>query len=828
MTDNIISHESIKEFIELYIAGDYGDIRIKAEGLLKPELRNLVNKALEDVKAPDHKHQKGEMWEKCADKWCKSPVEGSLCRYRIDPAFYIDELFNHLKGEYFFEKTMVVFWYIHSAAYERWEDSFDYDSIGCILHLGRQVAEVAHDDYNFSDGQKAIFKAMRDLSIQIHHAAYIENSMICNDPVAFAFHAEKHAFYSEKMINDLTAFFKGMGQGEETYGELMDFVNLFIKYLKPVEEQHKALSVVGDLMKIRREDPSTFIKLWNEKKEYLSSNCLQLEEAGNFESASEIRAHYLCLQAHAAEIGNRPALQLNEIEGKFMFGFYHELESDIISSKNGHSFFQEIGNHFENHKKDFTKCITIVNITEDPPPDILESSLGKENFENLCLVFQDIEVRELGSDSNEQGRSIATLTPKLYHFSLGIGMVSFEFKIPNANVSEFYALKHMASPHSGQYEFFNVTKDESGTTRVESRLNEIASEIISKYFELFPKSRKHTKHKIADDVTTWKEVEQTWFSHFEIYRITDSSGVAFDYKDLKKHFEWPGIISYPRADRSSLDDWIRINVKSLELKNMAEIRAHKGDIFFMSENHSICYLPDDPKFIVYQYGETVRWVFLIRALMLYCMNQSHEVSTTLKKDIRHLNTLLTTNDAEFGKDELKDRADELIEKRTKIQLHRTMVIGILEHANAVRASQYADHGLLLKHAFQETGILEMIRHLQDSIDGLSSIQEGFTIIMDTIVEKNRKKTQERMNLLLLIVALITIIPSYDIIVKIWEEHTFHPRESPEPVPWYVFLLFSIIFLFIVVKISDEILAFSNKVIDYFSTHFKRKKNTRKD
>jgi hypothetical protein len=365
------------------------------------------------------------------------------------------------------------------------------------------------------------------------------------------------------------------------------------------------------------------------------------------------------------------------------------------------------------------------------------------------------------------GPYIATLTPKLYHYALGVGMLSFDLKLDEVSVPEFYAIKHMISRHSGQYEIWSIN-EEGNPQRLFShaRLIDIADLIISGYSKWFLDFYKSENPKIAVyKPEPWIEVEKAWFTHFEIYRIQDEEGNQMDAEELKMHHEYAGIMSYQRADRSSLDDWVNLSVESMHLTNLALIRAHKGDLYILSENHSICYLPDDPKFVVRQYGETSKWVFLIRCLMLYCLTESHRVLAVLKSEMSRLYASEGFQH-EVKLNELKTHLKELKIKRMEIQRHRVLTISILEHAVSIGVSQYADHGLLLKRAFEETGVIQIIDRLQDRTERLATIQEDITNSMVDLKASQEELSAQQLNLLLLILTSVQMVVVVDVIYRI--------------------------------------------------------------
>jgi|GEM_PF-3997489 len=784
--DKASLRSSILELVRLYVAADYGNLRIKAEGLLESELTVEEKKVLHDTSIFYSHKMDDPPCKEPADKWCNTVEEALDCGHMKT---MMDPLFRQIQeDDRFFEKAVILFWYVHGSAYERWEDTFDYGCIACRLHLGRGIAESARNKTN-NPAQKLVLQVLKDLSAQVHHGLYVENAMISNNPEAFSYHAERHAYYSRKMISDMGNLKHEQGKEDDGRECINDFAGCMRDYLQPLQRYMDTLVVVGQVMKARRVDSGDFVKQYEGRIDMLQATCRELEIAGNFESSSELRAHIRCMEAHYNAITGAPPLRLIQVDGRLMFGFYQDYGQSLSASR---GFFEKLKTQFFEKKGRKVGPLVLRNVTEDPPPDILESSIGQENFINICLVFDDIEVREPSTDDHPMGKLIARLTPKLFHFSLGVGMLSFDCSISEMNVSEFYALKHLACPHSGQYELFSVDKGKKVPMK-ESRLSDIPEKIIDEYCKILLDSCKSSDDNDKSHPDTWIEADQSWFTHFEIYGIRDSGGELFTHDRLEKHYEWPGVVCYQRADRASLDDWINLDVPSLSLNNLAQIRAHKGDVFVISENHSLCYLPDDPKFVVLQYGETAKWVFLIRTLLLFCLRQSHDQNEKLKYEVNEMNRDLIKVKSKKNKADLEKQYTSLVNKQTRLQWQRTITIGILEHANALRTSQYADHGLLLKRAFHETGITRMVEQLQGMLQHLVSIQQGFSVVVEYNRAQRDKKAKAKLNFFINLVLIFQIIQSYNVVYDILISDKGKP-----PQLWFKFLALSLSVIILVV------------------------------
>lgn len=420
--------------------------------------------------------------------------------------------------------------------------------------------------------------------------------------------------------------------------------------------------------------------------------------------------------------------------------------------------FEWLIDRLSNAGKDRFSILNIEHVSKDPLPDILESSSSQDVFDNLVLDLESIEIKSFATTNSTKSNSFI-LNPKIYHYGIGIGKVTFEFNIDTLRIDEFYALKHMFSRHSAQ---FIITKTEK--TKVNDigyyRLIDVATQLIEDYTSIL-NSIYSEQNQTPYQLKCWNDVDNAWFVNLSVYAIKNQLGVLQDYNSLNRHYQFAALICYPRADRSSLNDWISLNPDKMNLNNLGHIRGHKGDLYIISENHSICYLPENPRFIVNQYAETSNWVFIIRTLLVYSMSQSQIIQKKLSTDISLLKSNGTMTSSLFD-----EHYNSLIERRTLIQSHRTLSMSIIEHATSMEVAQYADHGLLLNRVFKEIRLLDMIQRLQDRIEGLATAQEGINVVMEDLRAEQQKKSRERLDLLLFILTLIQVFDTVQLIHEI--------------------------------------------------------------
>ncbi|MCX6248524.1 MAG: hypothetical protein NTW10_12430 [Bacteroidetes bacterium] len=744
-----------------------------------------------------------------------------------------------------------IFWYIYASAYERWEDSFDYITINCQLHVARQlISSVKKESDNPLPEYQAILTSMEYLSLRIHHCVLVENSMITNNAKSMLFHATKASEYSGKIKKKLEGK-KGSVDWIQNYSD-----DLFEKNSE-YNLYDVRLQEIVRFIEMRQENPKQFLIDFPKAHDDLKTCLADIEKEKNFENASEYRAHLRCLELHQKQL-HVPQLKLEHIQGSLSYAFYLNLSglNVLCHPETGNTIKKEEGNNKQKEYpqkaaesliekgdqveraskvlesiseklkegkgnlfclKDEIVKLGIEGVGKDPAPDILDYSIGAEHFQNIQINFSEIEVRNLKCEpakEEQTGEILLTLKPKLMHYALGMGCLEFSIDEAELSIPQFHALKNLAAPHSGQYEFRikpknnpggkneNIKKEETGA-KVDKDKNDnegeqifwaptlkiLAREIIESYRERlieFIDEVGKTAHKnengeeqkksakdneIQEQLDLEKreakklinhsliEIEHSWFANISVYRITDIvSGITYRIEDLLNHWEYPGLIAYPRADKASIDDWVDIKVDALKINNMAQIRAHKGDLFVVGENHAISYFPDDPHFIVKQYEETAKWVFLIQSLAKSTLRDCQKAVKEFD-DEHILENFMKSPERTLT-------PAQLMGHQLKLQKMRMAAIHAVDHVSAIYISQYADHTLLLKEAFTNSGANNIISALRSKISDLDEILKSVDLIMRHFQDDHEKKRDRKINIAILILGLTQIILVADIFYKV--------------------------------------------------------------
>ena len=193
------------------------------------------------------------------------------------------------EGEERLAAGLALFFLIHSTGYGRWEDSFDYDHIGCLLSAGRQAAlrfreGVLGAPPGSNTAQGALFEALEYQSVRVHHQALIENGMIANDPLAMKHHVECFLECSGRMAEALDRSASALGQnppGSVAGGEtvwLGEFVEGLRDYVRSTVGQHEGLRHACEMLHLQQVDRARFLAEYPAARGEIDRCLARLEE----------------------------------------------------------------------------------------------------------------------------------------------------------------------------------------------------------------------------------------------------------------------------------------------------------------------------------------------------------------------------------------------------------------------------------------------------------------------------------------------------------------------------------------------------------------------
>lgn len=769
--------EEFPRLIALYKESDWQACRLLTEHMFtNPELLKAINDLIAKSETT--------VGRGCQTGTCSTVQAAHDCKLWYDRIKQVINEFS-VNGPIDHE-VLPIFWLIYSSAYERWEDSFDYSAVSCRLHLARQVLFSLDEQYSKDSVDSLLIEFHELLCVFVNHSIMIENSMVTNDPDAMLSHAIKAAEFVGKAILTL-------GKIPKASGWISDFSIMFSAYLKSEHNYHLKLQELIKFIVLQQSDRGAFQSEFPGKREAFVEAIKSFENGKDYEHASEFRAHFLNVDSHFNHV-HEPRITLEQVEGSIYYGFYINMQEffslcgskfDYQSSKKND--FEKLKIFLKSNKNRFEFSLEILDVSNDPAPDILESSLGAEHFENILLTLGDFQMKRVDYLDGNHNEVLFCFSPKIILYTLGVGLICFEIKAKDLNISDFHTIKNSASPHSGLFEI--SAKGKNGTILKWQKLKDLAKDLLTTFQETLLSvmtSDYSVDKKISEKFKSSIEcdIEHSWFTNFAFYSAhINGDRTPLKASELISHWEWPGIIAYQRADKASVDDWVNIDVSAMGLGNLAGIRAHKDDLYFIGENHSISYFPDDPRFIVLQYLETSKWTFLIRVLINYNLLASRHAFDILSTQINDFYYRRYYLDSELSSRKMASLYDEIQGNTAAVQRFESSALSALDHVNAIGVSQYADHALLLKSTFHSANVTASLEALKEKLLKIKSLQKSSSFLIEHIQnvrqkqkddaehiyqlaeEKRQKRADRRMNFLTAILLLISLLLPMEYIIK---------------------------------------------------------------
>ncbi len=233
-----------------------------------------------------------------------------------------------------------------------------------------------------------------------------------------------------------------------------------------------------------------------------------------------------------------------------------------------------------------------------------------------------------------------------------------------------------------------------------------------------------------------------WFSYIYAIRIDE---IARDGSVLREHVGFDEIAQHPdtsgfiidqREARASFDDWRFIAHGSHETENLAFVRSHSTDGFFLSEYQSFMYLPDDPLYLTDQYEATVELAGWIDTVIKYydalgqCLNAS--LRTRLAEVI-----LARRTRTRIGAGDLKVDLGAMKALRADAMTLQALI-------SKVGISRYKDHGDLMIRIIENMKLDRAVEVLDVHLGQLQELQAHLVEVL-----RERKERGYRFGVLVL-------------------------------------------------------------------------------
>ena len=250
------------------------------------------------------------------------------------------------------------------------------------------------------------------------------------------------------------------------------------------------------------------------------------------------------------------------------------------------------------------------------------------------------------------------------------------------------------------------------TGRVFSKMMDISAEIFRRFGKFLAEFTKLPEVDVPfnKDIRSLFRFDRHygWQSILEVNRIAlrDADGNEHepvtdeDFQAIFNHPDFIGFAVTSREARAALDDWRFANPPPTQ-KDLAGIRSHQNDRFYIEQNRAFIFLPDDPQFVVNQYNDTSRWAGNLVAAILSHQNASKSLM----------------GEIEIALDAYENGIEQDFRMlRGKIQIFQRDALQTLDLVRNFALTKYVDHSELLR-ALVKTSRIEFLASILEGTCG---------------------------------------------------------------------------------------------------------------
>jgi hypothetical protein len=231
--------------------------------------------------------------------------------------------------------------------------------------------------------------------------------------------------------------------------------------------------------------------------------------------------------------------------------------------------------------------------------------------------------------------------------------------------------------------------------------------------------RRRKASRAAPASPFWLRRDTGWYTYVYAREIQFSQRPAtcfgVDFGGLRAHPDVLGFVVEQREARASFDDWRHVGATLDDFVNLALIRSHPSDAFYVSEHQSFFYLPDDPLFLTDQYEATVELISALEVALRHAEHAAQELATEVRE------YLGMAGGAEGGVERVNIRAlnakyDAMKELRADVSVLQRIV-------SRVGISRYKDHSDLMVEILRNMKLDKAMALLDRQVEYLGSLQE---------------------------------------------------------------------------------------------------------
>ncbi|MFW9980007.1 MAG: hypothetical protein ACFFEJ_18135, partial [Candidatus Thorarchaeota archaeon] len=587
----------------------------------------------------------------------------------------------------------------HLQGQTRWESSYDYAM--ARDHLKHADVSIKKGIDSCEGSEQSIFKALNSLNGVVEAAISLENALISTD-------ARLMTEISEILVELATEgliIIKEMNDGESEIAEWFD------TQLKAWQLYGNGVSAYSKAMDSLRTDG--FSEIFDEAQKTISECLLQLEEDGDEDTYTELASYLEFLKHHARITEESPEqLIMKDNQMTWLFSFWGEQEYlnkvyDLLLADTK-SLIEEMAAH----------GITVETVDEDTLSDLFETVLGEERMKDLVFTLKPLTLSFRGQDIDIR------ISVRIYRY--GISTIYLETEVDELSVSDLRVLLSFSGPHSAEY-------DITWEGRTYLRLNALAEDIVSTLNKVFPLFEPQCALRFVPHLN--------WYAYVLIRRGLYTRDPAEDrqvsLEEASKLPDYKGLLLGQMEARAALDDWVLR--EPIGIRNLAPIRSHITDLLVTTENHGVLAFPDDPRWIIIQYQETIETAVRLRCLISTLIEIAGEILDSFVEETSDLAQELDNLDLEVAEIRITETRRSLL----PVIHFDTLAHMNIELIRGTLTSNYRDHAELMRAMMDDLNVDRMVSYLERRLGILSHHQTLFSDIASGVVEKREKLAEKK-------------------------------------------------------------------------------------
>ncbi|NWF95015.1 MAG: hypothetical protein HXY34_02635 [Candidatus Thorarchaeota archaeon] len=592
---------------------------------------------------------------------------------------------------------------MHLEGYSRWESSYDYAAARSML---RQADILIEQNMSICpELELRALNSMRALNGVLVAAIDLENALISNDSKSMteiATRLQAHAY-------------EGLGHIEGLGGDEESFVGWIAGHLKSWGQYGAGVAAYARAMSAFRTEE--FLSICKESEKTILEAMAFLENEDDEDAYTELASYYEFMKYHIRLAKDHPEyLILKGNELRWLYSFWIDRES-----------LNRICDALLEDSSEFTsalaaKGITVETIDEDTVSDLFETVLGADGMKNLVISLRPVKLVFRGNEI-ELG-----LTVRLYRY--GIGTVCLTTDEEELTVSDLRVYLSFSGPHSAEYQI-------EWESRSYCYLHTLAENLVTTLGETF--------HNMEPEGTIRFMSHLNWNAYVLVRRGLWSRGGKeerqLSLSEAQLFPDYVGLYVGQMEARAALDDWV-LREPAVP-RNLAPIRSHVTDLLVTTENHGVMAFPDDPRWIVIQYQESLETGVRLRCLISTLIQVAGDILTSFIDDTSDLAKELDTLDLDIAERRITETRRSLL----PVIHFETLAHMNIELIRGTLTSNYRDHAELLRAIMDDLNVDRLVNYLERRLGILSHHETLFSDIAASVVER-RTKEKERWDAML--------------------------------------------------------------------------------